>query len=838
MKISFWRLAAYALLILCGLAVGMPALLEPAALRHWPDWLPHRALTLGLDLRGGSYLLLRLDGARLRTDMRDDAVQEARDALRAAGLQGRIAIDGAGGATIALADAPAAAAARQVLVRHLGAGVEVAAEPGAAGSAAVLRLRLAAAAVAERQADALAQSIEILRRRLDEPGVAEPSLQRVGGDRIMVQLPGVEDPGTLRTLLGSTAQLAFHLGEPLAAGAPAPAGLTVLPGVEGGSRFAVAPRPALLGERLRNATAGFDQRLGQPVVSFQLDRAGARQFAELTQRQVGRPLVVVLDDRVLSAPVIREPILDGSGQISGGFDFRESSQLAALLRAGALPVPLVVEEARTVGAELGEDSIAAGAWNGLAGFLLVCGAMAWLYGRWGLAANAALAINAVLTIAAMTLLGATLTLPGIAGMILGLGLAVDANVLINERVREESRRGSGAATALQAGFSRAYRTVVDSNVTTLLAMLMLFWFGSGPVRGFAVTMAMSIGISMFTAVTVVMAAMSASLRLWPRRRFEIRPFVSRRLIPLEPRIRFMRARHLGLAVSLALSLASVGLVAAPGLNYGIDFRGGTLIEATASRPLPLPQLRTGLSALGLGDVSLQQFGDGRTVQIRFEDRPGGPAAQEAALALARQVLAAVAPDSRVDRVEIVGPRVSAELVQSGLLSVLFAAAAIFAYIWLRFEWPFAVGAVLTLLLDVTKTLGLFALTGLDFGLTAVVALLTLIGYSINDKVVVYDRMRENLRLCKAMTLREVIDLSINQTLARSLYTSVTALLAILPLAVWGGHAVQSFAIPMAFGIVVAASSSVFIAAPILLFLGDWRRRRRPAVAAALAAEAG
>ena len=284
-------------------------------------------------------------------------------------------------------------------------------------------------------------------------------------------------------------------------------------------------------------------------------------------------------------------------------------------------------------------------------------------------------------------------------------------------------------------------------------------------------------------------------------------------------------------MSVVLSLAAVVLLFKPGLNYGVDFKGGSLIEIKTEQPADLARLRGALNGLGLGEVALQEFGDPTTTLVRVEMQPGDEAAQMTAIEAVKTSIVQLEPGANFARVEIIGPKVSGELARAGILAVVFASLAMLAYIWVRFEWQFAVGAIATLVLDVTKTVGFLALTGLDFSLTAIAAVLTLIGYSVNDKVVVYDRMRENLRRYKSMPLRELIDLSINQTLARSLYTSVTAFLALLPMAIWGGSAVESFAVPMLFGIVIAASSSVFIAAPILLFLGEKKLRRKPAQAA-------
>jgi SecD/SecF fusion protein len=497
-----------------------------------------------------------------------------------------------------------------------------------------------------------------------------------------------------------------------------------------------------------------------------------------------------------------------------------------LLRAGALPAKLTVIEERTVGADLGSDAIEMGIMSGLAGFGLVVAFILALYGSWGLLAVLALTLNVVLTFAGLTMLGATLTLPGIAGIVLGIGLAVDANVLINERIREEVGKGRGAFAAIDHGFAKAYSTIIDSNVTALIATVLLFWFGSGPVRGFAVTMGLGIAISMFTAVSVVRVAMVAIARRYKLKTIAIKPLLPFKLIKDGTKIDFMKARLFGIGVSAFLSISSIILFITPGLNYGVDFKGGIQLELSTSGPADLSGLRSGIEGLNLGEVALQEFGDSNHVMLRLERQPGGEQAQTDAVSKVRETIQTIDPSAKIERTEVVGPKVSGELATAGLTSVILASLAMLVYIWVRFDWPFAVGAIVTLILDVTKTIGFFALTGLDFNLTAIAALLTLVGYSVNDKVVVYDRMRENMRLYKTMPFRDLINLSINETLARSIYTSATAFLAMLPMAIWGGSAVESFAVPMVFGIFIAASSSVFIAAPILLFLGDWRSRRK------------
>ena len=820
-------MASYLLVIITGILVALPNLLSDKTLAQWPSFLPTHKVSLGLDLRGGSHLVLEVERHSLESEWLQTLTQEVRTSLRAASLNIRSVKRQPGSVVVTLADPGNLDAASDVL-SNLNSRITTGLGTGSAELDITTRgtdtivLAPSQAGITYRVGNAVDQSLEIIRQRVDQVGVAEPTIQRVGGDRVLVQLPGEQDPSNLRALLGSTAKMSFHLvgreGEP---------GVRMMQD-ERGQSYPVEERVLISGDRLTDARVAFEPQSNQPVVSFRFDRTGAARFAEATQQNVGHPFAIVLDGKVLSAPVIREPITGGAGQISGSFSVSEANTLSALLRAGALPAKLTVIEERTVGADLGGDAIQMGIASGIIGFALVVALIIGLYGRWGILAVVALTLNVILTFAGLTLVGATLTLPGIAGIVLGIGLAVDANVLINERIREESRKGKGAFAAIDLGFNKAYSTIIDSNVTALIATVLLFWFGSGPVRGFAVTMGLGIAISMFTAVSVVRVVMMAIARRWKLKTIEIRPLVSLGVIRDDTKIDFMKARLFGIGLSAVLSISSIVLFVTPGLNYGVDFKGGIQIEVSTETPADLARFRTGIEKLGLGEVALQEFGDRNHFLLRLERQPGPEMAQTEAVTRLRAEIARIDPTSKIEQTEVVGPKVSGELAMAGIISVVLASLAMLIYIWVRFEWPFAVGAIVTLILDVTKTVGFFALTGLDFNLTAIAALLTLVGYSVNDKVVVYDRMRENMRLYKAMPFRDLINLSINETLARSLYTSATAFLAMLPMAIWGGSAVESFAVPMVFGIFIAASSSVFIAAPILLFLGDWRNRRRQA----------
>jgi preprotein translocase subunit SecD len=374
------------------------------------------------------------------------------------------------------------------------------------------------AALTERIRQAVDQSIQIIERRVNELGLVEPTIQREGIDRILVQVPGLQDPSRLKEILGKTAKLDFRMVDQSmtaeqAAESHAPQDSEVLDG-EGNQKYLIEKRVLVSGADLTDAQPGFDQRTTEPIVSFRFNSSGARKFAEATQANVGKPFAIVLDNKVISAPVIREPILGGSGQISGNFTVQSANDLAILLRAGALPAPLTIIEERTVGPGLGQDSITAGEHAAYAGAALVIIFMFATYGLFGLFANIAVAVNIAMIFGVLSLLSATLTLPGIAGIVLTVGIAVDSNVLIYERIREEVRGGRSAINAIDAGFSRALATILDSNITTFIAAAVLFYIGTGPVRGFAVTLGIGILTSLFTAFTLTRLIMAYWVRMW------------------------------------------------------------------------------------------------------------------------------------------------------------------------------------------------------------------------------------------------------------------------------------------------------------------------------------
>ncbi len=498
----FSRLKTTIIFAVCGLGIlfCLPNLVAaPAA------WMPWRQVHLGLDLRGGSYLLMELDMGSVIKERLANLVDSSRQELQKANvfyrdLGAQPALDRV---SLRLPE-PSQQAAALAALDGIAKGMAqpdfvVAAAPGG-----MVTLTLQKAALQARAAQAVNQSIEIVRRRIDATGVVDPQITQQGSDRIVVQLPGVSDPNRIKQLLGTTAHMTFHLVDETAnLAGPPPPGVEFLPMQSDPKQMlAVRQRVEVDGADLTDARAGQNPQTGQWVVNFSFDSTGAREFADVTRANTGHPFAIVLDNQVISAPVIREPILGGQGEISGNFTAASATDLALLLRAGALPAPLTVVEQRSVGPQLGADSIRAGTISLAVGFLLVVGFMATFYGLFGWYANVALVMNLILQIGVLSLIQATLTLPGMAGILLTLGMAVDANILINERIREEVRNGRTPLKAMEAGFTRAYSTIIDSNVTALLAHVMLFVFGTGPVRGFALTITVGIATTLFTAILV------------------------------------------------------------------------------------------------------------------------------------------------------------------------------------------------------------------------------------------------------------------------------------------------------------------------------------------------
>ncbi len=516
LQVSLWTRLITLIILLAGILIAVPNALSPDLRARMPKFLPSSAVNLGLDLQGGSYLLLGVDFDQVTRDRAETLVGDIRAAFRKAHIPLSDLDVHADTVSVRVTDPTRLEEARTLLqtinpavtgsVLSVGAKEYELAEPGNG----VFTLHMSDAFKALTHQQVMDQSIEVVRRRIDALGTREPTIERSGDDRILVQVPGLQNPTQLQNMLGKVAKMTFQLVDEQANpnASVAPIGDEILPVMDERnknlpSRKVVVQRRVMVsGDRLTDASQGFDQQTGQPIVNFRMDSVGARQFGDVTKEHVGHRFAIVLDKQVITDPVINSVILGGSGYITGNFTAQGANDMAILLRAGALPAPLKVLEERTVGAELGADSIKAGRYSAIAGLALVALFMILRYGLFGLFADIALTLNVVLLLAALTAFGATLTLPGIAGIVLTMGMAVDANVLIFERIREEQRNGRTMLAAIDTGFRRAMATIIDANMTHLIASLILFELGNGPIKGFAVTLAVGIITSFFTAVMV------------------------------------------------------------------------------------------------------------------------------------------------------------------------------------------------------------------------------------------------------------------------------------------------------------------------------------------------
>ncbi len=838
--IAPWKKIAIVLLVIVGVFFALPNALTDGQRAALPSQLPQDTVNLGLDLQGGAHVLVEAEMDPVFEARMELVAQEMRDRLRDAGniKRSRPVIDGFS-VTMRITDPADVDRAREAL-EEIPTLLQSAALTGVGATdfeitenpdTRAFTLTLTEGARDEITEQTIIRSLEVVRRRIDPDGIKEASVTRQGRDRILIQVPGAESANDIVRILEDPAVLGFHtvnreFGQDDLARGRVKAGYRVADdAVMESQKWAISRLPLISGEDVVDAGPGFDQQTGEPIVTFRFNSRAGKAFGNWSLNNVGELFAIVVDGKVISAPSIREPILGGSGQISGDFTVQSSTVLAVQIASGALPARLVPLEQRTVGPELGADSISAGTMASIIGLLLVIVFMVIVYGKFGAYANVALIVNLALILGVLSALGATLTLPGIAGIVLTIGMAVDANVLIFERIREEIESTKGAARAIETGYEKALTAIVDANITTLIAALILYAMGSGPVKGFAVTLGIGIVTSVFTAFFVTRLFVVQWFE-WKRpKSFKINLV---RLVRSGTTIRFMSGRKLALGFSALAVVASLGLFAVKGLNYGIDFKGGTVVEGRTvdTAEADLGAIRGVLEGMDLGDVQVQGFGQPNDVLIRVEEIKGG---EEARKGLAQRIETAVVeavPDFEVRRVESLGPKVSGELVTAGIMAVLLAIGSVLVYIWLRFEWQFSVGAVAALAHDVILTIGVFSLIGLEFNLSIIAAILTIVGYSLNDTVVVFDRVRENLRRYKKMVLEDLLNLSLNETLSRTLMTSITTLLALFSLYILGGAVLQGFTFAMIWGVIVGTYSSVYIASPVLQLLGvkrDWSK---------------
>ena len=519
-----WKALAIILTALVVCLCAVPNFFPESTVKGWPKWAQRR-LVLGLDLQGGSHILLEVDANAVKKDKLDQVRDDVRRALRDAkiGYSGLAVRNDTVEVRITRDTDVQNALTKlrelsQPLGGLLGSSGQRSLEVTDAGGG-LIRLTVPQAAVTERVRQAVEQSIQIVERRVNELGTVEPLIQRQGTDRILVQVPGLQDPTRLKELLGKTAKLDFRMvdqtvpADQAVQGRVPPDSEVLMSSTSPKVPYVIKKQVLVSGGDLTDAQPGFDQRSGEPIVSFRFNTSGSRKFAQATSENVGQPFAIVLDNEVISAPVIREPITGGSGQISGSFTVQAANDLAILLRAGALPAPLTIIEERTVGPGLGQDSIEKGELAAYVGSIMVIVFMLLTYRLFGVFANIAVAINVAMIFGVLSLLNATLTLPGIAGIVLTVGIAVDSNVLIYERIREELRGGRNAISAIDAGFKRALSTILDSNITTFIAAAVLFYIGTGPVRGFAVTLGIGIITTVFTAFTLTRLIVATWVRV-------------------------------------------------------------------------------------------------------------------------------------------------------------------------------------------------------------------------------------------------------------------------------------------------------------------------------------
>jgi len=698
----------------------------------------------------------------------------------------------------------------------------------------------------------LEQAVEVIRKRIDTFGVSEPIISPVGSDRILVQIPGLDTAKIqeARDQLSRVAKLEFRLvypdnGEKLRA---IDEGKDVIPpeyridthklAAEGGSmtnefgetvagskekpkeeRLLVKKKADLSGDRVSSAGASYEK--DGWVVHLRFDPEGAKKFGDITAAHVHHRFAIVLDGVIQSAPVIQDAIYGGDAQITGRFTEEEARGLASVLE-NPLQTPVSIEEERSISPTLGLDSIRASILAGLVGLVITLICVAIYYKIPGLVANLALIINLILLVGALTMFHFVLTLPGIAGIILTIGLSVDANVLIYERLREEMALGKSLKVALNTAYEKAFSSIFDANVTTLITAAILFWKATGPVKGFAISLTLGILASLFTALIVGRSCLGWLVDTGRLKRISMLHLISSK------NINFLGKGFIACMISLALLLAGATAFYIRGeKNFGVDFRGGDLITLSAPGKIDIGQVRNALKPIGFADASIQESTQGGKSYITIRTPLNTSDRVE------KQIMQTLpSAGFNVEGSERVGALVGGELAKSSLIALGLGILGILIFVTFRFELSFAVGAIVALLHDVLMTVGMFALFGRELTLTMVGAVLTIAGYSINDTIVVYDRIREGLASGRRGTIEEIMNSSINQTLSRTILTSTVTLIPIFCLFLFGGAVLRDFSLAIIIGVVVGTYSSIFIASPIVL----WWSRARGRGAAALRRE--
>jgi SecD/SecF fusion protein len=695
-----------------------------------------------------------------------------------------------------------------------------------------------AASTAERNR-LVAQSAEVLRHRVDHLGVAEPVIQPEGADHILIQLPGLTRLSRDEAIenIKKAAYLEFRMVDPdsvqlLKDGIIPPSDQLLTMKVknqDGTFRVEtnlVQKRLAngLTGKYIKNASPDREPMTGEPMIRFQFDSAGADKFSDFTENHIGDRLAIVLDGELYSAPGIRSKI-GANGQISGGsMDYDEATKIAYILM-NPLETPVHIDSMRDVDPTLGKDSIASGIRAAIYGTLAVALFMAFYYHRCGVIADLAMVLNLIILLGVMCSLGTTLTLPGIAGIVLTVGMAVDANVLIYERLREEMAHEKSIKAALKAAYSRAFKVIFDSHTTTLISAIVLIKFGTGPVKGFGVTLTIGVALSLFTSLVMTRLIFDFLLtRGWLNH-------IGMEHLIKNPHWDFMKWAKPAFIASWTIILVGIcyGVFVRGHSTLGIDFAGGDAVTLSYKEKIEVDQLRAKLATLG--DVQIQyQNPIGAELNLLQVVAPFGKGPQ------VDKVLAADFPSAgfHLERQDTVGASVGEEIQKSAVIATGLSLFFILFYVALRYEFSFSVGAVLAVIHDVLMTIGIFCLSGRQFSAPIVAAILTIIGFSINDTIVIFDRIREDLKLGIRGSFKDVMNIALNQTLSRTLITSGTVFLATLSLFIFGGGVINDFAFTFLVGIVTGTYSSIYIASALVLW---WHKGERPKSASQVVMEA-
>jgi SecD/SecF fusion protein len=846
-----WKIA---LLVFMFVVAG--AILTPSLYKDAPKWMSTyiapEGLNLGLDLQGGMHLILKVDLEKAIENTLDLAASDLKEGLGEKKITAVRTNSGDPSKVIfTLPNTGVLETVKELVAEDFpNLDIDIQAEEG---SFPRIFLSLTSEEVDFIKKNAVAQSLEIIRNRIDQFGVAEPVIIRQGVDEIVVQLPGVKDPKRALSLIGQTAQLEFKLldeeavldpwqlisqaqnsgkwqtGESrkklnLALQNQLPQGSEIYfernvdpqTGVETKTPLLIQSQVMMTGEMVKNAQVRVGGQFNEPYVGLDLTGRGGRIFGQVTEKNVGKRFAIILDEVVRSAPVIREKILGGSAQISGSFTYEEATDLAIVLRVGALPAPVEIIQNLTVGASLGKDSIDKGLMAGLLGMVLVLVFMMFYYRLSGVIANFGLVLNIFLLFGGLAALGATLTLPGIAGIILSIGMAVDANVLIFERMREEFAIGKSVKSGVEGGYDKAFWTIVDSQVTTLITSLALFLFGTGPIKGFAVTLSLGIIFNLVSTLfgtRLVYDVLHSKRLLKPLNFFQ---FIK------TPKFDYMKLKKIMFSISVVFVL--IGLIAFVQIargkaNLGVDFTGGTLIQYKAEQPFSLQEVRKVLEANGLEGVSLQQVENENRLIIRLKK------STKKAVNLDEQISVIFNENLSeksfsMESQEAIGSSISEVLRNKALQAIAISLFGVILYLAMRFNLSFGIAAAIATFHDVLVVLGVCWLMNVEITLLIVTALLTLAGYSLNDSVVVFDRIRENMHKAehgtsKVQGFSDIINLSINEVLSRTIVTSLTTALVLTALFILGGTVIHDFSLALLIGLLVGTYSSVFVASPLL-----------------------